>query len=123
MQVVSNKKEIIFRNDYEGKPIYKIGISRKNQDGSYINSTMLCRLPKDTELHHKTWIKIKSAWLDFYLKKVERNGKEYDEAVPYIFINEYEIVDDDKSEEKKEVEENIYKVDSYSAKQLDDLPF
>ncbi len=122
MQVVSNKKEIIFRNDYEGKPIYKIGISRKNQDGSYTNSTMLCKMPKDTDLHHKTWIMIKSAWIDFYLKKVERNGKEYDEAVPYIFINEYEIVDDEKSEEKDDIG-NIYKVDSYKAEQLDDLPF
>ena len=75
MQVVSNKKEIIFRNDYEGKPIYKIGISRKNQDGTYTNSTMLCKMPKDTDLHHKTWIMIKSAWIDFYLKKLKEMVK------------------------------------------------
>ena len=98
MQVVSNKKEIIFRNEYEGKPIYKIGISHKNQDGTYTSSTMLCRLPKDTELHHKTWISIKNAWLDFYLKEVERNGKKYNEAVPYIFISDFDILDDDKEE-------------------------
>lgn len=119
MQVVSNKREIIFRNEYEGKPIYKIGISHKNQDGTYTNSTMLCRLPKGTDLHHKTYIKIKQAWLDFYTVKKEKNGKQYDEAVPYVFINDYEI---DTGEET-----NVYTVDSFTTEDLDnstpDLPF
>lgn len=122
MQVVSNKKEVIFRNDYEGKPIYKIGLSHKNQDGTYTKTTMLCKMPKGTDLHHQTFINIKQAWIDFYIVEKEKNGKKYNEGVPYIFINDYEVVDDEKSEEKDDID-NIYKVDSFKAEQLDDLPF
>lgn len=123
MQIVSNRKEIIFRNDYEGKPIYKIGISRKETNGTYTQSTMLCRFPKNTDLHHKTWIMIKSAWLDFYLKDIERNGKESKEAVPYIFINDYDIVDEKKEEPKQEEQESqLFVVQNLTEDDLD-LPF
>lgn len=100
MQVVSNKKEIIFRNEYEGRAIYRIGISKKNKDGSYSSSTMLCKFPKDVDIKNKTLIIIKNAWIDFYLRNNDNDQKE---GVPYIFINEFVVVGEieDKKEEKE----------------------
>ena len=112
MNVVSNKKEKIYRNDYEGKPIYKIGLSKKNQDGSYTNGYMLCSFKKGIDIPNKTYINIKNAWIDFYLK--EKDDRK--ETMPFIFINEFEIlnkdkvilVEDIKAEEKKaDVYENF----------------
>jgi hypothetical protein len=104
MQVVSNRKEKIYRNDYEGKPIYKIGLSKKNQDGNYTNGYMLCSFKKGTDIPNKTYINIKNAWLDFYLKEKE--------TIPYIFINEYEIIKD----------EEVVVVENITTEELDDMP-
>ena len=110
MEIVSNRKEKIFRKDFNGKPIYKIGLSKKNQDGNYTNGYMLCSFKKGTDIPDKSFIMIKSAWLDFYLKDKE--------TVPFIFVNDFEIVGD--------VE--VLKVESKRAEDYDDndgliLPF
>lgn len=87
MDVISNKEEMIFKSDNNDKTIYSIGLSKKNQDGSYENGYMVVRFKKDVTLENKTKIKIKNAWLDFY--KVENKTN------PYIFINEFEVVQTD----------------------------
>ena len=67
---------------------------------------------------------IKSAWIDFYTKKVKKNGKEYDEAVPYIFINDYETVDEEQKQVKEEKNAgNVFTVENLTIDDLDDMPF
>ena len=77
---------MVFKNEYEGKPIYKIGLSKKNADGSYANGYILAQFKKGIELENRTNIYIKNAWLTFYLTKDKK-------TVPYIFINEFETVE------------------------------
>lgn len=84
MNIDDSKERMIFRNDYNGKALYSIGISHKKQDNTYENGSINCRFPRDVDIPNKTRIKIHSAWLDFYVKDKVTH--------PYIFINKYEIV-------------------------------
>lgn len=94
MQIISDKEEIIFRKDWADKNLYRIGLNKKNKDGSYTNGYMNCQFKNNVELENKTKIKIKEAWLAFYLSKDNQTH-------PYIFINDFEVVEASK-EEKKE---------------------
>ena len=47
-------------------------------------------------MHNQTKINIKNAWLDFYVKDKK--------TIDYIFISDFEIVED-KKEELEEIEE------------------
>lgn len=146
MQVVSDRKEMIFKNDINytdssgnqiTKSIYKIGLSHKNTDGSYSKGSMLCKFPKNTpELESQTLIYIKNAWLDFYFKEKEKeNGEKFKETVPYIFINEFTTIDEainngrndfnNMADSTPEVEENDPFKDFSNEVILndDDLPF
>ena len=87
MNIESDKEKTIYRNEVNGKALYSIGLSHKKQDGSWENGYMTCRFPKDADIPNKTKIKIVNAWLDFYTKDKVTH--------PYIFINKYEIVNDD----------------------------
>lgn len=115
MQIISDRKEKIFRKDFNGKPIYKIGLSKKDVNGNYINGYMLCSFKKGTDIPDKSFINIKSGWIDFYLKDKE--------TIPFIFINEFELLE----ENKKEI--SVYEVESFKAEEIDDnddgmpLPF
>lgn len=112
MEIISNRGEMIFKNEKDGKISYSIGLSKKKEDGTYENGYILARFRKDVELDDRTKIKIKSAWLDFF--KIEKR------TLPYIFINDFEKV-----ENKEEVKEQK-NVDNWgSAKDIepDDLPF
>lgn len=117
MEVVSNREDIVFRNDYNGNTFYSIGISKKKQDGKYENGYINVRFKKDVELENRTKIKIKKAWIDFYCKDRK--------TFPYIFVSEFEIV-----EEKKDPFEefgNSIKTESEIGQQIeitdDDLPW
>ena len=102
MNIVSKQKHKIFVNDYEGKELYSIGLSKKDIAGNYINGYMTCRFKKGEHIPNKANIIIKEGWLDFSVS----NKKTY----PYIFINEYEIVNDNQTEEtKKDVYEEMGK--------------
>ena len=95
-----------------------MGLSRKDAEGNYINGYITCRFKKDVELEDKTKIYIKSAFLTFYLKdKI---------TVPYIFISEFETVDQtiDRIKKESEVQEDPYAAfgNSITAEELD-LPF
>ena len=112
MEIRSNRKEKIYRKDFNGKPVYKIGLSKKNQDNTYTNGYILCSFKKGTDIPDKSYINIKNAWLDFYIKDKE--------TIPYIFINDFEIVEDKKQEKKGNDE--IIKIDTYTTEEIDDLP-
>lgn len=97
MEVVSNKEEMIFRKDYNGKPSYSIGLSRKQPDGTYLRGYMKVSFRKDVDVKNKSKIKIEQAWLDFY--KSDGN------TMPYIFINDFKVTQEGESEvEKVEVD-------------------
>ncbi len=98
MEIVCNKEEIIFRKDYNGKPSYSLGLSKKDKDGKFINGYIKVNFKKGVELNNKSKIKIKNAWLDFY--------KDNEKTMPTIFINEFEIAQEgEKQEEKNPFEE------------------
>ena len=88
MNIECDKPKKIFRNEKDGKVYYSIGLSRKNQAGTYTNGYMPCSFPKNADIPNKTELYIVNAWLDFQVdnKKITH---------PYIFINKYEILSDD----------------------------
>ena len=92
MEIVSSKEEMIFRNEYEGKVSYKIGLSKKNKEGQFDKGYIPVRFKQGVELNNQTRILIKEAWLSF--------AKYENKTYPYIFINDFNIVD--KGIEKKE---------------------
>ena len=120
MEIISNKEEMIFKNEYNGKVFYSIGISKKNQDGKYENGYINVRFKKDVELENQTKIKIKKAWIDFYCKDRK--------TFPYIFISEFDIVSEREQEKDlfKEFGESI-KTESQIGEQIqitdDDMPW
>ena len=87
MNIIDDKEKTIFRNEYEGKVSYSMGLSKKKEDGSFENGYIPVRFRKDTELKDKTKIKIKEGWLDFYKAADKR-------TVPFIFINKFEMASD-----------------------------
>lgn len=116
MDVISDKKQTIFRKGLENRVIYSMGLSKKKQDGTYENGYMNVVFNKDVQLDNKTQIMIKKAWLDFFVK----DKKTY----PYIRISEFEIV----GYIKEEPQNDNFKEDKWeSAKDIEissgDLPF
>ena len=87
MNISNEYPVMIFKNEYEGKIFYKMGLSKKKKDGSYESGSISCQFKKDVNLEDKTKIYIKSAWLTFYKNKDKV-------TVPYIFVNEFETVGD-----------------------------
>jgi len=93
MDIISNRKETIFRRDFEGKAFYSIGMSKKKQDGNYENGYSDVVFNKDVTLENKTQIMIKKAWLDFYTKDKKTHL--------FIRISDFDIVDDKKEQPKE----------------------
>ncbi len=100
------ENKMIFRRDNDYGSFYSIGLSKKLEDGSYENGYFDVRFKKGVSLENKTKINIKEAWLTFYKK----SDDEYTKTVPYIFINDFEIIENDS-------EDSIEDFDD------DDLPF
>lgn len=85
MEIISSKEEMIFRKDYNGKPSYSLGLSKKDKDGKFVNGYIKVNFKKGVELNNKSKIKIKNAWIDFY--------KDNEKTIPTIFINEFDIIE------------------------------
>lgn len=118
MNIESDKPKTIYKyKTKDGKEFYSIGLSKKKQDGSYENGFISCRFKKDVQLENKTKIQIKSAWLDFYVKERITN--------PYIFINEFEILEENKQEPVEDLHTTTVYEDEKSDIELTDadLPF
>ena len=92
MDIISNRKETIFRRDFEGKPFYSIGMAKKKQDGSYENGYADVVFNKDVVLENKAQIMIKKAWLDFYTKDKKTHL--------FIRVSEFEEVKEQPKEKK-----------------------
>ena len=121
MQVTSNSEEMIFRKDFNGKPVYSIGLSKKDKDGNYVNGYMSCNFKQGTDIPDKSKIKIKNAWISFYLKDKQ--------TIPTIFINDYELISVPKPKENEnpfeEFGESIKTENEFEQIEIndEDLPF
>ena len=90
-----DREYMIFKNEY-GK--YSIGLSKKNQEGKWENTTFPVRFQKEVELENKTKIKIQEYWFDFYnWQHDNKKGTTY-----YFFINQFQIIERDPFEEMGE---------------------
>lgn len=117
MNIQSDRAKTIFKHTKDDKVFYSIGMSKKDVNGNYISGCMSCRFTKGVDIPDKSKILIHKGWVDFYLKdKI---------TYPYLFISEFEIVDE-KKEEVNEFDAMHTKTD-YKEKevQIDDnsLPF
>lgn len=82
---ISNEYAVtIFKNVNDYGTFYKVGLSKKDVNGNYINGYKDIRFKKGVELADKTKIYIKKAWLDFYQKDKK--------TIDYIFCSEFEEV-------------------------------
>lgn len=106
MNVSNDYPVMIFKND---NGYYSIGLSKKNQDGTRANGYMPCQFKKGVELENQTRIYIKSAWLNFYIKD--------NKTMPYVFINDYQLVADVIEESKTSLKQDEIVLDEC------DLPF
>lgn len=98
MNIQTDKPKMVYKYiTKDGKEFYSLGLSKKKQDGTYETGFITCRFKKDVKLENKTKILIKGGWLDFYLKDKITN--------PFIFINDFEII-----QENKPVEVNEFSV-------------
>lgn len=114
MKVIHEYPVKVFENTYEDRKYYKIGVSKKDQNGNYINGYLDCRFRKDAEVDTSKKIYIQDAWLDFYVKdKVTHN---------FLFINKFDYVSDVIEDSK--VEKDVF-ADFGSEVELtdEDLPF
>lgn len=99
MNIECEKEKMIFKKVTDKGIFYSIGLSKKDKDGKYTNGYMTCRFQKDTAIEDRTKIKIHEAWLDFYVKdKI---------TYPYIFINKFEIVQEEIPQNVKSEYDNI----------------
>lgn len=103
MHIKENEEIIIFKND---KGFYSIGLSRKDRNGEYFYGYFPCQFKKDVVLESKTRIRIRNAFMSFYLKD--------DKTMPYIMITDFDIV------EKKE---NYAKLKGDVEIEEENLPF
>lgn len=98
MKLENKYPVMIFSKEYQGNTYYNLGLSKKDQNGKYINGYISCKFKKGVSVDDKKKIYIKDAWLDFYIK---------DKAtIPYVFINEFEYVEDAIDKSKDEFELN-----------------
>lgn len=84
----------IFRFESGENIYYKMGLSNKDQNGNYINGYIPVQFRRGIELENKTKIYLKKAWLTFYLKKESINGVDKNITVPYVFVSEFEKVEE-----------------------------
>lgn len=89
MNISNEFPVMIFANEFNGKRYYKVGLRKKDIDGNYINGYKDVKFKKEVFIHHKTKIKIKNAWVDFYLKDKK--------TIDFIFISEFEIIEEEEA--------------------------
>lgn len=89
MNITAKQALMIFRQAYENRVYFKIGISKKRQDGTYENGYIPVQFKKNVDVPDKTKIYIRDAWLSFYNKEESINGAMLKKTIPYIFINDF----------------------------------
>lgn len=128
MNIVNDKPVIIFRNEYNGRISYQTSLSKKDKDGNYVNGYMPIQFKNGVEFNNQQKIYIKDAWLSFYNIERENNGKKNVTTRPYIFVNEFETVEETINNSKVDFENTIEEdpyVDFGNSFEIsdEDLPF
>lgn len=82
MNIKENEEVMIFKNQDR----YAIGMSKKDRNNQWYNGYFRCRFRKGVEVENKTKIKIKKAFISFYLNEKM--------TIPYIMIVDFEKVED-----------------------------
>lgn len=77
-----------FDNEY-GKT-YTVQLSSKSKEGKWENGYIKAQFKKEVTLENGCKINIKNAWLTFYKSKENK-------TVPYVFVNDFEIIESEKS--------------------------
>ena len=98
MNIITEQSYTVFRNDYNQYTFYKLGISKRDATGKWINGYIRCKFKKDVVVENKTRIYLKKAWLSFDLKEKE--------TMPFIFISEFETIDETIENSKKSAEKS-----------------
>ena len=86
MNITSEQPYTVFRNDYNQYTFYKLGISKRDATGKWINGYIRCKFKKNVAVENKTRIYLKKAWLSFDLKEKE--------TIPFVFVSEFETVNE-----------------------------
>lgn len=130
MNIENQYPVAIFRFESGENIYYKMGLSNKDKDGNYINGYIPVQFRRGIELENKTKIYLKKAWLTFYLKKESINGVDKNITVPYVFVSEFEKVEEviagskEKDIVKEEAAEDPFKdLGNEITFTDDDLPF
>ena len=84
MHIKENEEVMIFKNE---KGFYTIGMSRKDRNGQYFNGYFPCQFKKSENVENKTKIKLKNAFISFYLKD--------EKTMPYVMILDYSVVEEE----------------------------
>lgn len=102
MNIQTDKPCMIFAREYNGKKYYKVGLSRKKQDGTYENGYVNIQFKQDVEIHNEEKIYLKDAFLTFYKSKDKA-------TIPYIFVMNFERIADtiEHSKEKDVVKQDV----------------
>lgn len=87
MNITSDKPYMIFVKEHNGKKYYKVGLSKKKQDGTYENGYVDIQFKQGIEFENKEQIYIKNAFLTFYKSKDKA-------TIPYIFVMDFEKLED-----------------------------
>ena len=82
MHIRDGEEVIIFKND---KGFYSIGLSRKDRNNQTYYGYFSCQFKSGINVENKTRIKLKNAFISFYLKD--------DKTMPYLMILDFEIVE------------------------------
>ena len=117
MQIEEKYPVMIFKKENK----YTVGISKKNQDGTYENAYFPIQFNRGTELEDKTKIYIKKGWLSFY--KWEHEGKKG--TTFFIKCSEFEILQNTAPKEEEEPATETLEEDPFLGIEIDDndLPF
>jgi len=85
MQVLSTKEEMVFRRDTEQYgTFYTLGMSKRNQDGSYTNGYMDIRFRQGVDIPNRSKIMIKDSFLSFRIDKDKK-------TIPFIMVLDYDL--------------------------------
>jgi hypothetical protein len=106
MNITSNRPYTIYVKEYGDKTFYRVGLSKKLQDGSYQNGYMDIRFKGKVNIKDKDKIYLTNAFLSFYLSKDNH-------TIPYIQVMEYKTVADVIEEthidiKKEDTEEDLF---------------
>lgn len=112
MKIINEYPVKVFENVYEGKKYYKIGLSKKDQNGKYINGYIDCRFRKDADIDTSKKIYLQDCWLDFYIK--DKTTK------LYMFVNKFDYAED---VIKQEVKDPFEEFSEEIELKDEDLPF